>query len=74
MFKLNDIANLFCISRRTIERRIKIILPILHKFKQNTHKHSYDLEETRNIIKYIGTPPENENTRQIRDKYPELFK
>jgi predicted DNA-binding protein YlxM (UPF0122 family) len=74
MFKLNDIADLFCISRRTIERRIKIILPILHKFKPNTRKHLYNLEEVKNIIKFRGTPPENENTRQIRDKFPDLFK
>lgn len=74
MFKLTDLANLFCISRRTMQRRIGKILPILHKFKPNTHKHFYDLEEAKNIINYVGTPPENNYTRQIRDKHPDLFK
>jgi hypothetical protein len=73
MFKLIDLANLFCISKRTMERRIKTILPILRKFNPNSHKHFYNIEDAKNVIKHVGIPPENEYTRQIRAKFPELF-
>jgi len=74
MFRLIDLANLFCISKRTMYRRINKILPILRKFNPKTHKHFYDLEDAKNVIKNVGIPPENEYTRQIRAKFPELFK
>ena len=74
MFTLKDFADIFCLSVRSIDRRIIKIKPFLKKFNTESRKHFYTPEEANFIIKHIGIPPNNEFNRQLEAKHPELFK
>ena len=73
MFKFEDIANIFCISKRTIERKIQKISPLFKNFDKKKRKHNYTFEETQIVIKSIGIPPQNEFNRHLIRIYPNLF-
>jgi hypothetical protein len=74
MFTLNNFADIFCVDKRTIERKISKIAPILKNFSSKKRKHFYTESEANFVIKTIGLPPNNEFNRQLKDKYPNLFK
>lgn len=73
MFTLQDFADIYCTSIRTINRRITKILPFFKDFDLKRRKHFYTIEEAKQIIKSIGIPPNNKFNGQIKAQYPELF-
>jgi len=74
MFTLDNFADIFCVDKRTIERKISKIAPILKNFATNKRKHFYTEAEANFVIKTIGIPPNNEFNRQLSERYPNLFK
>jgi hypothetical protein len=67
MYTLQDIADIYCCSTRTIFRKIQNILPILRQFKQNSRKRTYTKTDLQIIINHIGTPPKNKYNSHLTD-------
>jgi len=73
MFKVQDFANIFCVGKKTIERKIQQINPLFKNFDKKKRKHNYTFEEAKIVINLIGIPPQNDFNRQIVLNYPNLF-
>jgi hypothetical protein len=74
MFTLDNFAAIFCVDKRTIERKIRKIAPILKNFDTKKKKYYYTENEANFVIKTIGIPPDTNFNRQLADRYPNLFK
>ena len=73
MFKISDIATIFCVSKRTIERKVQKINPIFKGFDKKRKKHNYSFEEAKIVINLIGIPPQNDFNRHLLRNDPNLF-
>ena len=73
MFKINDFADIFCCSKRTIEAKVQKLVPLLKIAGNTKRKHFYTIEEAQYIIRNIGIPPDNQFNRNLMLKFPNLF-
>ena len=73
MFTINDFSTIFCVSKRTMERKVAKHVLLLKKFDTSKKKHFYTLDEAKYMINCLGIPPDTEKNRQILRSYPDLF-
>lgn len=64
-YTYQDLADLYCCSKRTIERRTAKFLPLFKNFDLKKRKRSFSYTEAQIIIQELGIPPKTEQNKQI---------
>lgn len=72
MLKIDDFATIYCLTKSSIEKKLKPLLPIFKKFQPKKRKTRYTIAEANIVFRQLGIPPRNEYNRNLKAKWPEL--